>query len=74
MQRTRRAPSGIESAKRVKPGAALRTTTGPCCMPLVHVLSARAQGLARVLSARAMPGHARRAVFRLKPDRLSTGS
>eukprot|EP00969_Alexandrium_andersonii_P345289 15263830-Alexandrium_andersonii.AAC.1 len=74
MQRVHRVPSGIESVKIVKPGAALRMTTGSCCMPLVHVLSARAQGLTRVPSARAMPGHACRAVFRLMPDRLSTGS
>eukprot|EP00969_Alexandrium_andersonii_P339039 14985506-Alexandrium_andersonii.AAC.1 len=58
MQRVRRVPSGIESVERGSSGAALRMSTGSCCVPLVHVLSARVQGLTRVLSARAMPGHA----------------
>eukprot|EP00969_Alexandrium_andersonii_P200990 8879516-Alexandrium_andersonii.AAC.1 len=54
MQRVHRVPSRIESVKRAKPGAALCVTTGSCCAPLVHVLSARAQVLTRVLSACAL--------------------
>eukprot|EP00969_Alexandrium_andersonii_P240450 10615141-Alexandrium_andersonii.AAC.1 len=51
MQCARRVPSGFERVERVKSGAALRMTTRSCCVPLVHVLSARAPGLTRVLSA-----------------------